>query len=94
MGSYEEIQNQCEHIRVIENLYDKALSAVLFNGSTELHWASSKGVYSHQLSLNIFLESIMCVALDDCFADDTVVNAEEEEEADVQVYHLNTTITM
>ena len=42
-------------IRVVENLYDKAQSAVLFNGSTG-DWygtksGSEKGVYSHQPSL-------------------------------------------
>ena len=96
-------------IRVIKNLYDKAPSAVLFSASTELHSASDKGVYSHQLSLNIFLERIMCEALDDCegsvsiggrlftkfhSADDIVINAEEKEEADVLVDHLDTTTTM
>ena len=57
---------------------------------------------------NIFLERIMCKALDDRedsvsiggrlipnfrFADDIVVNAEEEEEAGVLVDHLDTTTT-
>ena len=57
---------------------------------------------------NIFLERIMCEALDDYegsvsiggrlitnfrFADKIVVNAEEEEEAVVQVYRLDTTTT-
>ena len=57
---------------------------------------------------NIFLERIMCEALDDHedsvsiggrlitnfrFADDIVVNAEEEEEAGVLVGRLDTTTT-
>ena len=57
---------------------------------------------------NIFLERIKCEALDNhegsvsiggrlftnfCFADDIVVNAEEEEEAGVLVDHLDTTTT-
>ena len=56
---------------------------------------------------NIFLERIICEALDDhegsvsiggrlitnvCFADDIVVNAEDGEEAGVLVDHLDTTI--
>ena len=82
-------------VRVFENLYDKAQSAVLFSASTgsELQLGSVKGVYSQP--------RIMCEALDDhegCvnigrrfntnfrFADDIVVNAEEDEEADVDHY--------
>ena len=78
-------------IRAIENLYDKAQSAVL---SPTL--------------FNIFLERIMCEALDDhegsvsiwgrlitnfSFADDIVVNAEEEEEAGVLIDQLDRTTT-
>ena len=67
------------------------------------------GVYSYQPSLfNIFPERIMCEALDDHdgsvsiagrlitnfrFADDIVVNAEEDEEASVLVDRLDTTTT-
>ena len=76
------------------------------NGS-ELQKAFEKGVYLQQL-FNIFLERIMCEALDDHegsvsiggrlitnfrFADDIVVNAEEEEEAGVLVDRLDTTTT-
>ena len=35
LGKYEEIQHQRQHQRAFENLYDKAQSAVLFNGSTQ-----------------------------------------------------------
>ena len=81
-------------IRVIENLYDKAQSAVLFNGSTGEWFRTTVGVRHGCLFsptfFYIFLERIMCEALDDHegsvsiggrFADDIVVNAEEEEEA-------------
>ena len=82
-------------IRAIENLYDKAQSAVLCLLSPTL--------------FNIFLERIMCEALDDhegsvsiggrlitnfLFADVIVVNAEEEEEAGILVDRLDTTSTM
>ena len=86
-------------IRAIENLYDKAQSAVLFNGSTGEWFRTTVGVRQECLLsptlFNIFLERIMCEALDDHdgsvsigerlvtnfrFADDIVVNAEEEEE--------------
>ena len=68
---------------------------------SELQSGSEKGVYSHQ-------PRIMCEALNDNggsvrigrrlitnfrFRDDIVVNAEENEEADVLVDRLDTTIT-
>ena len=103
MGSYEEIQHQ---------RHDKAQSAVLFNGSTGEWFRTAVGVRQGCLLspalLNIFLERIMCEALDDHegsvsivgrlitnvrFADDIVVNAEEEEAAGVLVDHLDTTTT-
>ena len=87
-------------IRTIEKLYDKAQSAVLFNGSTGEWFRTTVGVRQGCLLLptlfDLFLERIMCEALDDHegsvsiggrlitkfrFADDIVVNAEEEEEA-------------
>ena len=96
MGNYEEIQHQCQH----QNLYDNAHSAVLFNGSTGEWFRTTVGVRQGCLLsptlFNIFLQRIMCEALDDHegsvsiggrlitnfrFADDIVVNAEEEEEA-------------
>ena len=64
------------------------------------------GVCSHQTLFNIFLERIMCKALDYHegsvsiggrpitnfrFADDIVVNAEEEDEAGVLIHRLDTT---
>ena len=85
-------------IQAIENLYDKEQSAVLFNGSTGEWFRTTEvrqGCLLSPTLFNIFLERIMCEALDDhedsvsigrrlitnfCFADDIVVNAEEEEE--------------
>ena len=97
-------------IRIIENLYDKAQSAVLFNGSTGDWFRTTVGVRQGcRLSptlFNIFLERIMCEALDDHegsfsirgrlinnfrFADGIVVNAEDEKEAAVLVDRLDTT---
>ena len=99
-------------IRAIENLYDKAQSAVLFNGSTGEWFRTTVGVQQgclHSPALfNIFLERLMCEVLDDHegsvriggrritnfrFADNIVVNAEEEEEAGVLVNRLDTTTT-
>ena len=98
-------------MRAIENLYDKAKSAVLFNGSTGQWFRATVGVrHGCLLSLtlfNIFLERIMCEALDDHegsvsiggrliinfrFADDIVVNAEEEE-AGILIDRLDRTTT-
>ena len=97
-------------IRAIENLYDKAQSAVLFNGSTGEWFRTTVGVRQGCLLsptiFNIFLERIMCEALDDHegsvsiggrlitnfrFADDIVVHAEKEEEAGVQIDRLDRT---
>ena len=99
-------------IRAIENLYDKAQNAVLLNGNTGEWFRTTVGVRQGCLLsptlFNIFLERIICEALDDHegsvsmggrlitnfrFADDTVVNSEEEEEAGVLVDHLDTTTT-
>ena len=99
-------------IRAIENLHDKAKSAVLFNGSKREWFRTTAGARQGCLLsptlLNIFLERIMCEALDDHegsvsiggrlianfrFADDIVVNAEEEEEAGVLVDRLDRTTT-
>ena len=99
-------------IRAIENLYDKAQSAVLFNGSTGEWFRTTVGVRQGYLLsptlYNIFLERIMCEALDDHegsvsiggrhitnfrFADDIVVNAEEEEEEGIPIDRLDRTTT-
>ena len=99
-------------IRAIENLYEKAQSPVLFKGSTGKWFRTTVGVRQGCLLsptlFNIFLERIVCEALDDHegsvsivgrlitnfrFADDIVVNAEEEEEAGVLVDRLDTTTT-
>ena len=88
-------------IRVIESLYDKAQSAVLFNGSTGDWFRTTvrvrKGCPLSPTLFNIFLERIMCEALDDhegsvsiggrlitnfCFAYEIVVNAEEVDRLD------------
>ena len=95
-----------------KNLYDKAQSAVLFNGSTGEWFRTTVGVRQWCLlsstHFNIFLERIMCEALDDHegsvsiggrlitifrFADDIVINAEDEEEAGILVDRLDTTTT-
>ena len=56
-------------IWAIENLYNKAQRAVLFNGSTGEWFRTTAGVRQGCLLsptlLNIFLERIMCEALDD-----------------------------
>ena len=99
-------------IRAIENLYDKAQSAGLFHGNTGEWLGTTVGVRRGCLLsptlFNIFLERIMCEALDDHegsvsiggrfttkfrFADDIVVNAEEEEKAGVLVDRLDRTST-
>ena len=100
-------------IRAIENLYDKAQSAVLFNGSTGEWFRTTVGVRQGCLLsptlFNTFLERIVCEALDDHegrvsiggrlitnsrFADDIVVNAEEEKETGVLIDRLDMTTTM
>ena len=99
-------------IRAIENLYDRAQSAVLDNGSRGEWFRTTVGVRQGCLLsptlFNIFLERIMCEALDDHegsvsiggrlitnfrFADDIVVNVEEEEEAGDLIDHLDRTTT-
>ena len=90
------------------NLYDKAQSIVLFNGTTELQSKSDKGVYSYKPSLTSYRERIKCEALDGHedrvsigwrlitnfrFADDIVVNAEEDKETEVLADRLHTDTT-
>ena len=91
-------------ILVIESLYDKAQIAVLFNDSTRDWFRTTVGVRQGCLLspalFNIFLERIICEALDDHkgsvsiegrlitnfrLADDIVVNADEEGETGVLV---------
>ena len=93
--------------RAIENLYDMAQSAVLFNGTTGEWFRTTVGIRQGCLLsptlFNIFLERIMCEALDDHegsvsiagrlitnfrFVDDIVVNAEEAEEAGILIGRL------
>ena len=93
-------------------IFDKAQSAVLFNGSAGEWFRTTVGVRQGCLLsptlFNIFLERIMCQALDGHegsvssggrfitnfrFADDIVVNAEKEEEAGVLINRLDRTIT-
>ena len=109
MGNHGKYNINASIIRAIENLYDKAQSAVLFNGSTGEWFRTTVGVRQGCLLsptlFNIFLERIICEALDDHvsiggqlitsfrFADDVVVNAEEEEEAGVLVDRLDRTTT-
>ena len=97
-------------IRAIEHMYDNAQSAVLFNGSTGECFRTTVGVRQGCLLsptlFNIFLERIMCEALDDHegivsigvrlitdfrFAYAIVVNTEEE--TGVLVDRLDTTTT-
>ena len=56
-------------IRAIQNLYDKAEGAVLFNGSTGEWFRTTievrQGCLLSPTLFNIFLERIMCEALDD-----------------------------
>ena len=99
-------------IRAIENLYDKAKSSMLFNGSTGEWFKTTvwvrQGCLLPPTRFSIFLERIMCEALNDHegsvsiegrlitnfrFADDIVVNAEEEEEAGVLIDRLDRTTT-
>ena len=95
-------------IRAIENLYDKAQSAILFNGSIGEWFRTTVGVWQGCLLsptlFNIFLERIMCEVFDDHegsvsiggrlitnfrFADDIVVNADEEEKDGVLIDRLD-----
>ena len=69
MDNREEVQHQHQLIRVIENLYDKATSAVLFNSSIGDWFRTTLGVRQGCLLspnlFKIFLERITTDALDD-----------------------------
>ena len=101
--------NNASIIQAIENLYNKAKSAVLFNGSTgdwvrTTDWVWQECLLSLTL-FNIYLEGIMSDALEGRkgsvgiggrifnnfrFADDIVVNAEQEEKAYDTVTSMDT----
>ena len=63
-------------IRAIENLYDKAQSAVLFNGSKGEWFRTTVGVRQgcvlSPTLFNIFLDRIMCEAFDDHEGSDSI----------------------
>ena len=70
LGNYEVVQYQYKHlINATQNLYDKATSAVCFNGSTGDWFRTTVGVRQSCLLsptlFNIFLETIMADALAD-----------------------------
>ena len=91
-------------IRLIESLYDKAQTTVLFNGSAGDWFRTTAGERKRCLlsptPFNISLERIKYGTLDDHagsvsirFADDITVNAKGGEEASVLVDRLDTTTT-
>ena len=101
-------------IRAIENLYGKAQTAVLFNGSTGEWFRTTVGVRqgcllsSTLFNIFLFLKRIMCelwrtmkvvsasggrLITNFRFADDIVLNAEEEEEAGVLIDRRDRTTT-
>ena len=69
MGKHEEVQISTNLIQIIKNLYNKATSAVLFNGSIGDWFRTTVGVRQECLLsptlFNIFLERIMTDALED-----------------------------
>ena len=94
-------------IRVTENLYYKAQSAVSCPMAAQEPSKSDKGAYSNQLSFTSSLRepcvrhwmTIKIVSASESyyrlrFADYIVVNSEYEEEADVPVDSLDTTTTL
>ena len=99
-------------VRTIEQLYDKATSAVQMNGSIGEWFRTTVGVRQGCLLsptlFNIFLERIMCDALEEhdgkvsiggryitnlWFADDIDALAEEEQELEALVESLDKTCT-
>ena len=69
MGHHAEVQYQCNLVRTIEQLYDKATSAVQMNGSIGEWFRTTVGVRQGSLLsstlFNIFLERIMSDALEE-----------------------------
>ena len=81
-------------IRIIEKLYDKTQSAVMFNDSTDDWFRTTvriicEALTDHEGSVSIGRRLITNFR----FADDIVVNAEEEEESGVLVDRLDTPTT-
>ena len=69
MGNHEEVQHQHKpYIQVIKSLYDKATSAVLFNGNTGDWFRTTVGIRQGCLLsptlFNIFLQRITTKALE------------------------------
>ena len=68
MDNHEEVQHQRHLIRVIKHLYDKAISAVLFNGSIGVWFRKTVGFRQGSLLsstlFSIFLDRIMTDALE------------------------------
>ena len=109
MGHHAEVQYQC----TIEQLYDKVISAVQMNGSIGEWFRTTVGVRQGCLLsptlFNIFLERIMCDALEEHdgkvsiggrnitnlrFADDIDALAKEEQELKALVVSLDNTCKM
>ena len=69
MGNHEEVQHQHKLIQVIKNLFNKATSAVLFNGSIGDWFQRTVGVRQECLLspilFSMFLERIMTDILED-----------------------------
>ena len=70
VGYHEEVQHQCANlIQVIQHLYDKATSAVIFNGRIGDGFRTTvrvrQGCLLSPTPFNIFLERIMADTLED-----------------------------
>ena len=107
MGNVEKVQHYASIIQAIENIYNKAKSVGLFNGSTRDWFRTTVGVQQECLLyptlFNIFLQRIMSDALkapkdsvsieDRIFINFRFANAEEAEETDDIVNSMDTTCT-